>query len=256
MVSYLFEYATLYAIYNDGAGNDCTYLFELVNVTTRAVDALTILDSRHYRHKKIMLQPPKAAVTLTSASRISVTGAPPATIDITVKSDGEITWPTHLTFSKVDVQIKLSDWVDELNQLEEQQECTVSAEYYTIGIYQGSTSGTLLVTEAQAEGAVAEALADFDDKLDIVSFRFSNKLSTHLFSIEDLTVVIGAESLLNTNFDTGKMAEQAVQLVLMTSSFSKGEMGPVVGQVAEYMKDGSFGDLDLPLEVLPRRVPA
>lgn len=72
--------------------------------------------------------------------------------------------------------------------------------------------------------------------------------------IDEAFFVLTATSLLETDYHEGEIIEKGVTTILSVMGLTQGKFGPALGALLEYQKDQKFGDLDLPLEIINRRL--
>lgn len=242
--------------YDDGGGNTADYFVKLLGSTD---PVLTIAESQWYRPKLMGVIAPLTTVTLTSYLRQTVVGSPPATIDITVGTNGKFgTLPGSASVIEyILVEITIDEITNDLSIYDGDQ---------TIFYPQLSPMKTEIKVDAVSIVKLAydETLGntlEVDVQIDEVSGNLEfwyceGTFPISTFVVGDLGFMLGAATLFSRDFTLGRGIEQSIQVLLAATGIQSGKFGAIVGSVSEYLQDGQFGDLDLPLEIMTYKVKA
>jgi len=97
--------ASIATVYNDGAGNSCTYTYQL------ATKAFTFLATKLWKMRVYRLKLPTTATTIVASARGSVVGAPPAAAarSMTVSTLGVWAFGANETMTMTGIVLTASD---------------------------------------------------------------------------------------------------------------------------------------------------
>lgn len=240
--------------FDDGAGNSCKYQYMTVLGATDPTVKMT--EGYHYRPKFAEVQNPTAAVTITSTGRTDVVGAPAATQTVTIETTGKVTLPANTTLYQALLQITI-DSIEHDLLIHDGLQRVFGEQLDPVNTSIADSTGVVVNEAYSATKGIIEADVLFDEVGHMCYVNHATgTINIDTFRITDLALMVGATALYDTDFALGKGVEQGIQMLMMASGLQSGRYGAIVGSVSEYLRDGKFGDLDLPLEVFSLKVSA
>jgi len=245
---------TLEVDYDDGAGNTCSFMFKMAGST---LPEQIVSEQEWYRPKIFGLLAPKSKVTLTSYYRHTVVGTPPASITIDIETTGQVTLPTHAlrTGWTTNFTVTITEVTSPLLIFTNEQRAFY-APYLNETVVFSDVAGTLS-TVPYVDESTLEQDVFIDEVSDLITVRTVNTTGVDVkWNVADMVFALGAASLYDLDFSLGKSVEQGMQFIIGMLRAKQKKFGPIVGMVSEYLRDGQFGDLDLPLEGFLFRVKA
>jgi hypothetical protein len=254
---------TIELTYDDGGGNTGTY--ETI-VASGTWDYHKISEAKFYRPKCLAVLPPKEDDTWDMALDTTTGGSPPATISVTIDTNGELSWAvtdSYITHVRFKYTIKIIS-------IDHDAVFVVNDNTLTMILPQdNSNQGRMsLYNGSYLLGGATYALSiNWDDQdyshdhFNAVNDYYTFHLWYDMTAVEDdnkpnvthNVLVTSDYDLLNTDWHTGKIIEQGLQLAIAATGLMDGKLGPAIGALMEYQQDGEFGDLDLPIEIMERR---
>jgi hypothetical protein len=173
-----------------------------------------------------------------------------------VATTGKLTLAANSTLDLAYGQIKITEIVQDMQLYEgEQRAYCLAVPSSGVRLQDGVVDEYLAYA---ADDLTHEAILNATEVNDFFRFQFGTEgtIDISTFLVTDVTFLVGAARLFDADFTLGKSIEQAVTLLMVSTGIKNKSYGALIGSVSEYLKDGTIGDLDLPLEVFQNMVKA
>jgi hypothetical protein len=245
---------TVTTVYNDGAGNSCTYTYDLKNVAT-----VTTLDNAHWMARAVRVLLPPGTRSFTAVSLASSVGAPPAytTRTMTLSKDGIMTLGTNETFPVYTGVSSTQGWLTLKVTLREAAANTYLKHWFMAGLLP-LTDGISRFSYASLASSVAmTASASPLDLLEASTELFKTTseyvyITTHPSAadaaIKKITFPIlcwGDYDLLTREYDQ-RLVEGGLKALLIGLQAVKGRFEGAAAQLYGKLRGQGITDLDMP----------